>query len=370
MAHRCSYCGKAGHKRPTCPARPGSSGATPGTAGLPASRHASRSSIVPVVEGEEVCKKSSKKPEALTAWKIAEAVIPHSSRILLYGPPGTGKTTAANFAALKSGQVYNVTLTEEMPAAELRGQFVPKGGEFVWHDGPALQAYRNGGRLVLNEIDRGSSDALIFCYALLDDPGISKISLPTSEHVTPHEDFSVVATMNGEPSDLPEALQDRFVSILIDKPHPDAMKSLPEDLQDAAHNSVSGTGESRVSFRTWRNFADLRDLVGEEIAAKAVFGPRAQSILDTLKLSRVKTHTLETDGSEIGSDEPRGVAGFLPGDTVTPKAGYHAGTPMTVADCKTDTGETLEGWYKIHGRILVEVAGESFHYFPSDLEFC
>lgn len=314
MAHRCSICGKSGHKRPTCPERSSEAVSAPKT--------------------KKTSKRASKKIQ-LTSWSIAEQVVPHCDRVLLYGPPGTGKTTAGNFFG-NPKEVYNVTLTEEMPAAELRGHFVPKGGEFVWTDGPALMAYRNGGRLVLNEIDRGSSDALVFCYALLDDPGISRITLPTGESVRPHPEFTVVATTNGEPSDLPEALADRFVSILIESPHPEAMKSLPADLQEAAGNSVSGSGESRVSFRAWRSFADLRAVLGEEIAAKAVFGPRASSILDTLKLAKLGTYTATPDRAE-GEFKVGDVVKVKDTDDNASLLGLH-GVLLTVKDVWSEDG--------------------------------
>jgi hypothetical protein len=356
MAHHCSWCGKSGHKRPTCPMRASAGTPTPSVLigeikvgdtvrvlpGVYSPEYDNHSFVVakirgddiygalpPPMKGEGVYRrekleilsgvefgtteeeptptkgkgKTKKKARPVPpCWVIAEAVVPHCRRLLLYGPPGTGKTTAAN--RVPAGvEVFNVTLTEEMPSAELRGHFVPKGGEFIWNDGPAMQAYRHGGRLVLNEIDRGSSDALVFCYALLDDPGISRITLPTGESVYPHEDFSCVATMNGEPEDLPEALNERlFPGLLIDKPHPDAMKSLPADLQDAAYNSVAGSGDSKVSFRAWKAFADLREKCGEDIAAKAVFGNRANSILDTLKLAKVSLTTSEEESLRAPGD--------------------------------------------------------------------
>src|SRR5207244_1607050 len=122
----------------------------------------------------------------------------------------------------------------------LRGHFIPKGQEFIWMDGPALTAFRLGSRLVLNEIDKASGDALTFCHALLDDPGIARITLPTGETVIPHEDFHVIATMNGEPEDLPDALRDRFaVRIHIDKLHPEAVEALPKDLHKIARKGIS-----------------------------------------------------------------------------------------------------------------------------------
>ena len=235
---------------------------------------------------------AEKKSKPLPLWELINVVLPASRLTLLYGPPGTGKTTAGNFLGVKEGmEVYNLTLTEETPAAELRGHFVPKGQEFVWMDGPALTAFKTGARLVLNEIDKASGDALTFCHALLDDPGMARITLPYKDEygkpvtVTPGEGFNVIATMNGDPDDLPEALRDRFaVRIHVDKVNPNAIKSLPEDLRKIASKGISSEGERSVSIRGWNAFVQLREIVGEENAARAVFGPRAKTILNTIKI--------------------------------------------------------------------------------------
>ena len=170
--------------------------------------------------------------------------------------------------------------------AELRGHFVPKGGEFIWMDGPVTRAMRQGARLVLNEIDLSSGDVLTYLYAVCDDPELSQVTLPTGEILRPAEGFSVVATMNGEPSYLPEALQDRFcVSLNIDKPHPEAIKRLPEDLQRLAENGVHADSNRRTSVRSLSAFADLREKLPTEDASFAVFGSRSKDVNAALKLA-------------------------------------------------------------------------------------
>src|SRR6266487_4371621 len=255
--HKCGVCGEEGHNQRTCPT---------------------------LKEGEKV------ETKKVTIWELTERVIPHSRITLLYGPPGTGKTTVANRNRKDNQTVYNITLTEETPAAELRGHFIPRGGEFVWQHGPGMMAFIDGGRLVLNEIDKASGDCMTFCHALLDDPEIARITLPTGETIYPHEDYSVVATMNGEPDDLPEALRDRFsVALHINKLHPEAVRSLPVDLRNPAKKGVSGDESRRVSVRAWKAYAHLREALGiDSLAAQAVFGVRAETILNTIKLSEDK----------------------------------------------------------------------------------
>lgn len=223
----------------------------------------------------------------ISCWQVAEAAIAHSSRVLLVGPPGTGKTYAAAKFGIGNRSVYATTLTEEMPAAELRGHFVPKGDHFEWMDGPALTAWRQGARLVLNEIDRASGDVLTFLMVILDDPETAMVTLPTGETVRPSSAFSVVATMNGNIlNDLTAGLRDRFsVTIEIDEVHPDALALLPAPLRAAARNTtLVDEAARRLSVRVWYEFVRLRALLGEEIAAHACFGKRAQDAMNALKI--------------------------------------------------------------------------------------
>jgi MoxR-like ATPase len=222
-------------------------------------------------------------------WPIASAVLAHSQRVLLHGPPGTGKTYAATRLGLQNGQlVASCTLTPDTPAAELRGFYVPRGNEFAWQDGPAATAWRTGGRLVLNEIDRATGDLLSLLLAVCDDPLFAQLTLPSNETIRPAAGFTVVATMNAAPDDLDFALLDRFpVRIHVDEVAPGALQSLPADLRDiAAKSGVLADASRRISFRTWSEFAKLRASIGAESAARAVFGNRTDDIINAFLIAK------------------------------------------------------------------------------------
>ncbi len=222
-------------------------------------------------------------------WELAEKVLGTSPRTVLFGKPGTGKThSALNFGFRRSDQrAHSVTLTEEAAAADLRGTFLPKGGEFVWHDGPAVRALRQGDRLIINEIDHASPDVWSFLLSMLDDFSMISETLPSGETITASPGYHVVATMNGKPEDLPEALADRFtVRLAIEQPNPAAFEKLPEDLRNTAKATVTLEGPRRIGLRSWITFAELRDSLDAEAAAIAVFGDRWEAVLDSLDAAR------------------------------------------------------------------------------------
>jgi MoxR-like ATPase len=226
--------------------------------------------------------------EFAECWKLYEDVVWFADRILLHGPCGTGKSRQALTCGLRDGQrAYHLTLTEETPAAEIRGMWVPGPYGFQWQDGPAISAWRTGGRLVLDEIDHASGDIMSLLMAIIDGQDTACITLPNNETVEPAPGFSIVATMNGDPDQLPPALRDRFtVTIEIDAVHPDALAALPSNIRNAANATALLPPERRLSIRAWAQFAHLRQYVSEGTAAAAVFGrARANDVLDALRLA-------------------------------------------------------------------------------------
>ena len=232
--------------------------------------------------------KSSTRTARVT-WDLVQRVLACSCvrHVYLHGPPGIGKTYCAIRDGGRGGNVYAITLTQEMPASELRGHWTPRGNEFVWMDGPVVRAMREGALVVLNELLHASDDALSFLYPVLERDATARITLPTSETVVPQPGFRVIVTENRPPSDLSAALRDRFDAVLeIDEPHPQALEGLSPVLREAARRSFSLDDERRVSVRPFLVLDQLRLAIGLEDACTAVFGPqRGSQIFDALVLA-------------------------------------------------------------------------------------
>ena len=246
----------------------------------------------------------------MDCWQLVSAAIGNADRVLLYGPPGTGKTYAA--ATNKVGlnmdgdpNVYQITMTEDTASANLEGFYKPSSdGGFEWHDGIAIQSWRNGGRLVINEIDHASPDAMTFLHAILDDKDIAQLTLnnDNKETVRPQAGFTVIATTNSLPESLPMALKDRFpVKINVDKIHPKALEMFPKSWRNTiSDTSLSMDSEQRLSVRAWREFFDLISKgLDKREAGYLIFGERADELMDAIFLSDdVKLEDLDKSAEE------------------------------------------------------------------------
>jgi len=220
-------------------------------------------------------------------WDLAEKCIGNMRRVLLYGPPGTGKTYSAMHANRDPvTPLYSNTLTEETPASELRGHFIMTDGSYSWMHGPAIRSWLDSARYVLNELDRASGDCHSLCYAILDDLASAQLTLPNGVTVTPEPGTTFVVTMNGTESDLPDALIDRMDAIIkITRPHPAAIDALPDDLQVIASEATSAENTSvRTSIRKWFAFNEARKSMDVVHACVAVFGDKAQDIINAYEL--------------------------------------------------------------------------------------
>lgn len=229
-------------------------------------------------------------------WHITETIIPHVRCLFLWGPAGTGKTYGAQRIGLKPDQSQvTVTMTNETSAADLLGYYINTPEGYKWQDGPATYAWRTGARLVVNEIDHASGDAQAALFSICDDTDSAYIRLASGEVITPHANFSCIATSNSKPEDalVTEGMLSRFnTRVNITEPHPDAVARFPEAARNAILALVNHPDPTvRVSLRSFRTYYDLLAKLGTDNATKiahAVFGEeRAQSVVDSLRIASV-----------------------------------------------------------------------------------
>jgi hypothetical protein len=222
-------------------------------------------------------------------WALFEILLDNTDRICVTGPPGIGKTyTPGDWARKKERQIFHVTMTPDTSMAELRGHFIAKGGDWVWHDG-VLSAWwrKENSLLIINEIDFCGDDVKGYLYGALDDFAFASITLPTGETIHPSGGQKVVATMNGSFDELPPALMSRFpVKMKLDTVHPKALELLPEDLRNFAANLPTTKSKLNFTYREVAEYGRLREAIGEKNASKAIFGDNHKDILNSIKIAR------------------------------------------------------------------------------------
>lgn len=214
------------------------------------------------------------------------------AHVLLYGPPGTGKTSLAATCARihPDGTAQTVrqhTFRSDESDAGAFGMQVPDGsGGIGYQAGPVLLSMLDGGLLVANEINKAGPDVLDRLYFALDDESVAEETLPDGTAVRAHPEYRVIATMNGTPDELPEAVQDRFaLKIAVTMPSSAQLALLPDDVRAAcqlayekAPDPITGPA---ITFRMWRTYADLRSTLGgasDLLAAELVTGSHEAAV--------------------------------------------------------------------------------------------
>jgi MoxR-like ATPase len=226
-------------------------------------------------------------------WQaVADLMGSGIDRLLLFGPSGTGKTYYGLTSAPQGVPAYRLICSEEMTTSQIEGAFYPSSEGFEYREGVAVRAWREGARLVIDEVSRANGDVMSLLLAFTDTTASSSWEHPvTHEKVAPSASFSVVLTMNGEPRDLDPALLDRFTArVRIDEVHPQAIAELPDYLRGIA--TVLGredSPESRASVRAFQTVAQVAERHGIKRALEIVLPDHAEAILDTITLSDAQT---------------------------------------------------------------------------------
>lgn len=136
---------------------------------LPASRHPMLETLITTVAARDLA------GHRINAW--------------LAGPAGSGKTTAARMTADALGLSF-APMGAMSQAHELMG-FVDANGTF--HETPFTRAYRDGGLVLLDELDSADASITLLLNGPLDN---GLLTLPTGEVIARHADCAVVGAGN------------------------------------------------------------------------------------------------------------------------------------------------------------------------------
>ena len=197
-------------------------------------------------------------------------------RTLLYGAVGTGKTT---YALSLSPESERITLTQGMFPDALLGKFLLRDGSTYWANAPATRAAMKGCPLVIDEIHKGGSELDSTMQAIMDDESVCKLNLDNGEVITPAEGFRVIATMNGSPDQLAEAVLDRFDIVLkCNTPHAGILRRMSPESAAYLANKMANDPDTDdwVPTQTPRRFLSFEHLrsqgMSDALAAELVFG--------------------------------------------------------------------------------------------------
>lgn len=146
--------------------------------------------------------------------------------VVLKGPPGVGKSYLAKYLCAQTNRpLYRITLSETTYREDLIGHLhlmsSPEGDtETQWIDGPLTRAAREGGVLLLDEINAADANTVAALNAVMEQRETRSLTIPqTGETVTPHEEFRVIATANPGYQgtyELNDAFEDRFRHVKLD----------------------------------------------------------------------------------------------------------------------------------------------------------
>lgn len=147
---------------------------------------------------------------------VANEPLLKKKNILLLGPTGTAKTSVwRQYCAVNKQNYVRVACATAFDPSSLFGRHVPIDGtrDFVWKDGIITSVVRNGGVLLLDEVNFLPAKVAATLFPLLDEDRQIVLMDNGGELVKAHKDLLIVGTMNPGyrgTADLNKAFDNRF----------------------------------------------------------------------------------------------------------------------------------------------------------------
>lgn len=197
--------------------------------------------------------------------------------VLIEGPTGPGKTSAVMaYAAKEQKAFYAVASNIGIEPSQLFGKHIPSpGGGFKWVDGPVTDLVRNGGVLLLNEVNFIPERVATVLFGLLDKRRSITLLDHEAEVIEAHPDLLIVADMNPDyegTRPLNKAFRNRFAIQLFwdydDKVEAALVKS--DSLRDMAQQfrkaAAAGDFETPCATNMLMEFESICKAMGFEFA--------------------------------------------------------------------------------------------------------
>ncbi len=155
--------------------------------------------------------------EAVNDFILFDYALMKHHNVLLEGHTATGKTSAVvGWAAAREFRFYSISSSIGLEPSQLFGKYIPdedNSGHIIWQDGPVTDVVRNGGVLLINEINFIPERVGTVLFSLLDKRREIQLLDHKGEVIKAHDDLIVFADMNPDyegTRSLNKALRNRF----------------------------------------------------------------------------------------------------------------------------------------------------------------
>lgn len=157
----------------------------------------------------------NRKVEGVQDFAIYDYAMKANQNVLIEGGAGSGKTISVQaYASARGLRYFNLACHIGIEASHLVGRWIPTAdGNFRWQDGAVTEIVRNGGVLLLNEINFMPERLSTFIFSLLDYRREIQLMENGGEVIKAHPNLLIVGDMNPNyrgTRPLNQAFADRF----------------------------------------------------------------------------------------------------------------------------------------------------------------
>lgn len=269
-------------------------------------------------------------------FEIFDYARSNSINVLIYGPTGPGKTTSVEaWAAERQLKLATVSGNATMEPSQMFGKMTQIDGSWQWIDGPVTDVVRNGGVLLLDEVNFINPKIYTVLYPLMD--GRRQITLldHLGETIQAHKDLTIYATMNPDyigTTPLNFAFRNRF-DIQIPWDYDDKVenklvdsKSLLALARQLRTEAAKGQYETPISTNMLMEFHQFVDALGYEFAVENFIAHFSADEAASVRLVfQTFEHNIKSDfGIEVPIVVEQQAESLSPEEKLMAWAGNHA----------------------------------------------